>query len=136
MCRRRGGICMLKRCFLNIRLNFVLFVFFLPAFLIATSVGLQAKTAAVEQATKSIFHSARSGGKDVGFYGGQMDDVLANEAFGDEKSPFVNLVQAQKIFGQVAHRIIDVDPFLTLIQMNIAQVVVLNNVDLLVLRLT
>jgi uncharacterized protein YbaP (TraB family) len=31
----------------------VLFVFFLPAFLIATSLGLQAKTAAVEQTTKS-----------------------------------------------------------------------------------
>ncbi len=44
---------MLKRCLLNIRLNFVLFVFFLPAFLIATSLGLQAKTAAVEQTTKS-----------------------------------------------------------------------------------
>ena len=44
---------MLKRCFFNFKFNLVLFVFFLPAFLIATSLGLQAKTAAVEQTTKS-----------------------------------------------------------------------------------
>ena len=44
---------MLKRCFFNIKFKLVLFVFFLPAFLITTSLSLQAKTAAVEQAAKS-----------------------------------------------------------------------------------
>jgi uncharacterized protein YbaP (TraB family) len=44
---------MLKRCFFNLKFKFVLFVFFLPAFLITTSSDLQAKTAAVEQTTKS-----------------------------------------------------------------------------------
>jgi uncharacterized protein YbaP (TraB family) len=44
---------MLKRRFLNFRLNVVLFVFFLPALFITTSFGLQAKTTAVEQTTKS-----------------------------------------------------------------------------------
>ena len=53
MCRRRKGICMLKRCLFNFKFKLVLFVFFLPAFLITTSLGLQAKTAAVDQTTKS-----------------------------------------------------------------------------------
>ena len=44
---------MFKRRFLNFRLNVVLFVFFLPAFFITTSFGLQAKTTAVQQTTKS-----------------------------------------------------------------------------------
>ncbi|MGD9080807.1 MAG: TraB/GumN family protein [Desulfobacterales bacterium] len=44
---------MLKRCFFNFKFKLGLFVFFLPAFLICTSLGLQAKTAAVEQTTKS-----------------------------------------------------------------------------------
>jgi uncharacterized protein YbaP (TraB family) len=44
---------MLKRCFLNFKLSFLLVVFFLPAFFITTAFDLQAKSAAVEQATKS-----------------------------------------------------------------------------------
>jgi len=44
---------MLKRRFLNFRLIVVWFVFFLPALFITTSSGLQAKTSAVEQTTKS-----------------------------------------------------------------------------------
>ena len=44
---------MLKRCFFNFKFKLGLFVFILPAFLICTSLGLQAKTAAVEQTTKS-----------------------------------------------------------------------------------
>ena len=44
---------MLKRCFFNFKFKLGLFVFFLPAFLICSSLGLQAKTAAVEQTTKS-----------------------------------------------------------------------------------
>jgi hypothetical protein len=44
---------MFKRRFLNFRLNIVLFVFFLPAFFITTSFGLQAKTTAIQQTTKS-----------------------------------------------------------------------------------
>jgi len=44
---------MLKRHFLNFKLSLVLFVFFLPAFFITTAFDLQAKTAAVQQATQS-----------------------------------------------------------------------------------
>ena len=44
---------MLKRRFLNLKLNLVLFVFFLPSFFFTTSLVLQAKTAAVEQTTQS-----------------------------------------------------------------------------------
>ncbi|MEJ2222457.1 MAG: TraB/GumN family protein [Desulfobacterales bacterium] len=44
---------MLKRCFFSFKFNLVLFAFFLPALLIAASSGLQAKTAAVQQTTKS-----------------------------------------------------------------------------------
>ncbi|MGW8303817.1 MAG: TraB/GumN family protein [Desulfobacterales bacterium] len=44
---------MLKRYFSNIKLSFLLFVFFLPAFFITTAFDLQAKSADVEQATQS-----------------------------------------------------------------------------------
>jgi uncharacterized protein len=44
---------MLKRSFLKFKLNVVLFVFFLPAFFISTAFCLQAKTIAVQQASKS-----------------------------------------------------------------------------------
>ena len=44
---------MLKRCFFNFKLSLVLFVFFLPVFFTTTSFDLQAKTAAVQQATQS-----------------------------------------------------------------------------------
>ena len=60
MCRRRKGIYMLKRCFFNFKFKLVLFVFFLPAFLITTSLGLQAKTAAVEQTAKSCLWSIQA----------------------------------------------------------------------------
>jgi uncharacterized protein YbaP (TraB family) len=44
---------MLKRHFLNFKLSLVWFVLFLPAFFITTAFDLQAKTAAVQQATQS-----------------------------------------------------------------------------------
>ena len=44
---------MLKRRCFNFRFKFVLLVFFLSAFLIATSLDLKAKTASVEQTTKN-----------------------------------------------------------------------------------
>jgi uncharacterized protein len=44
---------MLKRRFLNFKLGFVCCIFFLPAFFITTAFDLQAKTAAVQQATQS-----------------------------------------------------------------------------------
>ena len=44
---------MFKRRFFNLKFNLVLFGFLLPAFLITTALGLQAKTATVEQTTKS-----------------------------------------------------------------------------------
>ncbi len=44
---------MLKRRFLNFKLSLVWFVFFLPAFFITSAFDLQAKTAAVQQATRS-----------------------------------------------------------------------------------
>jgi uncharacterized protein YbaP (TraB family) len=51
---------MLKRRFLKFRLNVVLLAFFLPLFFIATSFCLQAKTAAVQQATKSCLWTVTS----------------------------------------------------------------------------
>ena len=51
---------MLKRGFLNFRFNLVLFLFFMPALLIATSIGLQAKTAAVEQTTKNCLWTVKT----------------------------------------------------------------------------
>ena len=53
MCRCREGICMLNRYFFNFKFSLILFVFFLPTFLITTALVLQAKTAAVGQTTKS-----------------------------------------------------------------------------------
>ena len=51
---------MLKRRFFNFRFNLVLFLFFMPALLIATSFGLQAKTAAVEQTTKNCLWTVKT----------------------------------------------------------------------------
>jgi uncharacterized protein YbaP (TraB family) len=51
---------MLKRRFFNFKFNRVLFVFFLPVFLITTSFDLQAKTEAVQQTTKSCLWTVES----------------------------------------------------------------------------
>ncbi len=51
---------MLKRSFLKFRFYAVLLVFFLPIFFNATSSGLQAKTAAVQQAAKSCLWSVQT----------------------------------------------------------------------------
>jgi uncharacterized protein YbaP (TraB family) len=60
MDRRREGICMFMRRFLNSKFNLVLFVFFLTAFFITTSFDLQAKTEAVQQTTKSCLWTVES----------------------------------------------------------------------------
>lgn len=51
---------MLKRHFLNFKLSLVLVVFFLPAFFITSAFDLQAKTAAVQQATRSCLWTVNS----------------------------------------------------------------------------
>jgi len=51
---------MLKRRFLNFKLSLVLVVFFLPAFFITSAFDLQAKTAAVQQATRSCLWTVNS----------------------------------------------------------------------------
>jgi uncharacterized protein YbaP (TraB family) len=51
---------MLKRRFFNFKFNLVLFVFFLTVFFITTSIDLQAKTAAVQQTTKSCLWTVES----------------------------------------------------------------------------
>ena len=44
----------------------------------------------VEQAAKSIFHGTGGCGKNMGFHGRQVDNVLPNKAFGNKKSALVN----------------------------------------------
>lgn len=51
---------MLKRCVFNFKFKLLLFVFFLPVLLFAYSLGLQAKTAAVEQTAKSSLWSIQA----------------------------------------------------------------------------
>ena len=51
---------MLKRRCFNFKFKFVWFVFFLPVFLIGTSLGLQAKTAAVEQTTRNCLWTVKT----------------------------------------------------------------------------
>ena len=89
----------------------------------------------VEQAAEGVLHRARGGGEDVGLHGGQMDDVLADEALGDREALRVDLVEAQELLGEIPHRLADGDPLLALVEVDVAQAVGLDHVDLLVLAL-
>lgn len=85
--------------------------------------GMRPVTALVEQAAKGIFHGACGGGEDVGFDGGEMDDVFIDKAFGDMKAFGIDFVQAEKFCGEVPDGIAYVDPFFAFVEMYIFQAV-------------
>ena len=85
--------------------------------------GMCPVTAFVEQAAKGVFHGACGGGKDVGFDGGEMDDVFIDKAFGNVKAFGIDFVQAEKFFGEVADCVAYVDPFFAFVEMYISQAV-------------
>ena len=58
----------------------------------------------VQQAAKGVLHGAGHGGKDVGFHGGQVHDVLAGENLRYLDALRVNIVQHQHFSpGLVTH---------------------------------
>ena len=69
----------------------------------------------VEQAAERVFHRARGRRKNMRFYGRQVDDVLANEPFGNGESLFVYIVENEEVIRQIAHGISDVNPVFSLI---------------------
>ncbi len=89
----------------------------------------------VEEAAERVLHRAGGGGEDVGLDRGEVDDVLADEAPRDAEALGVDLVQAEELLGEVAHRLGDGDPGLALVEVDVAQAVRLDDVDLLVLAL-
>ena len=89
----------------------------------------------VEQAAEGVLHRAGRGGEDVGLDRRQVDDVLADEPLRDQEALGVDLVQAEEFLRQVADRVADVDPLLAFVQVDVAQAVRLDDVELLVLAL-
>ena len=70
------------------------------------------------------------------FHGGQVDDVLADEALGNEEAVGINLVEAEELIRDRAYGVTDVDPGLvSFIEMDVAQPMGLDHVELLVFPL-
>ena len=90
-------------------------------------------TMLVQQPAERVLHRARRGREDVRLDRGQMDDVLADEAAGNHEALRIDLVQAQELLRQIADRVADVDPLFTFVEVDVAQLVRLDDVDLLVL---
>jgi hypothetical protein len=65
-----------------------------------------------------------------------MDDVLPDEAFRDHEPLRVHVVQAGELLRQVADGILDVDPLLGFVDVDVPQVVGVDDVDLLVFPFT
>ena len=87
----------------------------------------------VQQSAERVLHRPRRRRENMGFHRRQVDDVFPDEALRDHESLRVDLVQAGELLREVADRIADVDPLLGLVDVDVAQVVRLDDVDLLVL---
>ncbi len=74
--------------------------------------------------------------EDVGLHRRQVDDVLADEPARNHEAVGVDLVQAEELLRQIADRVADVDPRLVaFVEVDVAQPVRVDDVDLLVLAL-
>jgi hypothetical protein len=89
----------------------------------------------VEQAAERVLHRARGRREHVRLHRRQVDDVLPDEALRDHEALRVDLVQAGELLGQIADRVADVDPLLALVDVDVAQAMRLDDVELLVLAL-
>jgi len=90
-------------------------------------------TTFVEQAAKGVFHRARGSREDMRLHRGQVNDVLADEPFGNVESTRIDIVEHQELVGQISDRVAHIDPLFAFVQVNVAQVVGFHDVDLLVL---
>jgi hypothetical protein len=89
----------------------------------------------VQETAEGILHRTGGGGEDVGLHGGQMNDVLADEAPRNVEAIAVDLVEAEKPVREVTDGVADVDPFLSFVEMDVAKPVRLHDRELLVLPL-
>ena len=89
----------------------------------------------VEQAAEGVFHRTGGGSEYVALYGREMDDILANKPLWNVEAIREDLVEHQELVGKIADRVAHADPLLALVQVDIAQPVGLDDVDLLVLSL-
>ncbi len=89
----------------------------------------------VQQPAERVLHRPRRRREHVRLHGGQVDDVLPDEALRDHEALRVDLVQAGELLRQVADRVADVDPLLGLVDVDVAQLVRLDDALLLVLGL-
>ena len=88
----------------------------------------------VEQPAERILHGAGGGREDVGLHGGQVDDVLADEAARNHEPVGIDLIEAEELLREIADRVLDVDPGLVaLVEMDVLQAMRLDHVELLVL---
>ena len=89
----------------------------------------------VQQPAERVLHRAGRRREDVRLHGRQVDDVLADEPPRDHEPVRVDLVQAEELLREVADRVPDRDPLLALVEVDVAQAVRLDDVELLVLAL-
>ncbi len=87
----------------------------------------------VQQSAKRIFHRAGRRRENVRLDRRQVNDVLADESPGNVESARENLVEAEKLFRQIANRVADVNPLFAFVEMNVAQVVRLHDIELFIL---
>ena len=97
--------------------------------------GMRPVPMLVEQAAERVLHRAGGRREHVRLHRRQVDDVLADEALRDHEALRVDLVQAGELLRQIADRVTDVDPLLGLVDVDVAQAVRFDDVDLLVLAL-
>ena|SRR3989344_9292766 len=87
----------------------------------------------IKQATESVFHGAGGGGKDMGFDGGQVDDIGTKEFFRNMETLRIDFIKDEEVVSELADSVVDVDPFLVFIEMKITEVAGLNDIEMFVL---
>ncbi len=65
-----------------------------------------------------------------------MDNILADKPLRNIEAVREDLVEHQELVGQIADRVAHADPLLALVEVDVAQAMGLDDVDLLVLGLT
>jgi len=94
--------------------------------------GMRPVAVFVEKPSEGVLHGARGGGENMGFHGGQMYDVLADEPFGYRETVRINVVEAQELAGEFPHGVANVEPLFAFVKVDVAQAVGVEYVNLLI----
>jgi hypothetical protein len=89
----------------------------------------------VEQTAESVLHRPGHGGKHMSLHGRQLDNIVADETPGNDKTFWVDPIQHQELAGQVADGLLDRDPLFSFVQVNVAQAVAIHHVKVAIFPL-